>query len=577
MRKPLQVEFPELHSSREAELSEAVSILSSKSAEERGAIYTRREVVDFILDLVGYSARRDLSKFRLLEPSFGHGEFLESAIVRLIKSASKKYRASEFTELLTHSITGIELNSDSMEATRGRLLLCMQNEGVPTRIAGKLLDRWLIQGDFLLAQLDSFSHVVGNPPYVRQENLSAPLLAEYRRRFHTIYDRADLYVPFIEKGLLLLRDGGNLGYICADRWMRNKYGGPLRRFIANQFSLKYYVDMVGVDAFHSEVSAYPGIFVISTGRQERIRTAKRPVCTADELGRLAKRLTASECSVGEGIWDLPGDVLCDGPWPLDCVDDWLLVKELERKYPSLDDAGCKVGIGVATGADRVFVRKKGELKIENDRVVPLVLSSDLCGLEIQWSEHVVINPFENSGDLVSLKDYPKLRSYFENHLKDVKGRNVARKNPSKWYRTIDRIYPELRKKEKLLIPDIKGEAQVVYDAGQYYPHHNLYFVTSDSWPLKPLQAILRSSIARLFISVYSTKMRGDYLRFQAQYLRKIRIPEWRNVPVGIKTALKTVAECPDIAVVDQVVFDAYGIKGAEAKQLQAHFQAMRQS
>jgi len=50
---------------------------------------------------------------------------------------------------------------------------------------------------------------------------------------------------------------------------------------------------------------------------------------------------------------------------------------------------------------------------------------------------------------------------------------MRKKNPSNWYRTIERIWPELTYKPKLLIPDIKGEINIVYDSGKYYPHHNL--------------------------------------------------------------------------------------------------------
>lgn len=108
-----------------------------------------------------------------------------------------------------------------------------------------------------------FDFVVGNPPYVRQELIPVALLAEYRSRYQTIYDRADIYVPFIERSLSLLSEGGNLGFICADRWMKNRYGGPLRSLVSERFHLKVYVDMVDTPAFHSDVIAYPAITIIS--------------------------------------------------------------------------------------------------------------------------------------------------------------------------------------------------------------------------------------------------------------------------------------------------------------------------
>lgn len=66
-------------------ITTAVEVLSNAGGiEERGAIFTRREVVDFILDLIGYRTDLPLYKLRLLEPSFGNGDFLLPAIDRLL-------------------------------------------------------------------------------------------------------------------------------------------------------------------------------------------------------------------------------------------------------------------------------------------------------------------------------------------------------------------------------------------------------------------------------------------------------------------------------------------------------------
>jgi hypothetical protein len=127
---------------------------------------------------------------------------------------------------------------ETFVSTRKAVINRLKKEGISASVASELADQWLIQGDFLLEKQNSrFDFVVGNPPYVRQELIPAPLLAEYRRRYQTMYDRADLYIPFIERSLSLLTEGGMLGFICADRWMKNRYGGPLREFIASRSRL----------------------------------------------------------------------------------------------------------------------------------------------------------------------------------------------------------------------------------------------------------------------------------------------------------------------------------------------------
>ena len=119
--------------------------------------------------------------------------------------------------------------------------------------------------------------------------------------------------------------------------------------------------------------------------------------------------------------------------------------------------------------------------------------------------------------------YPKLNAHLQRHRKAIAGRYIAKKNPENWYRTIDRITPALAARPKLLIPDIKDSAHVVFEQGTLYPHHNLYFIVSQQWDLRALQAVLLSSVAHQFVAAYSTTMRGGFMRFQAQYLRRIRL------------------------------------------------------
>jgi hypothetical protein len=179
----------------------------------------------------------------------------------------------------------------------------------------------------------------------------------------------------------------------------------------------------------------------------------------------------------------------------------------------------------------------------------------------------VINPFTDEGALVNLECHPKLKRYLEERRDQIAGRHVAKKSPFNWYRTIDRITPSLALRPKLLIPDIKGEAQVAFEEGKLYPHHNLYFVVSDRWDLRALQAVLLSNLTRLFIAAYSTKMRGGYLRCQAQYLRRIRLPQWENVPKDLRDRLTAAAASLDIAACNEAVVELYSITDQERHAL----------
>ena len=445
----------------------------------------------------------------------------------------------------------------------------LADHGLSGAAANHLLEQWLIQGDFLLASLPgAFDFVIGNPPYVRQEMIPDALIAEYRARYTTVYDRADLYIPFIERSLTCLAEGGQLGFICADRWMKNRYGGPLRQLVAENFRLKIYVDMVNTDAFHDDVIAYPAITIIERAKAGPTRIAHRPEIDAGAFSELSAQLLApGGPQKGGVVRELEGVVVGSEPWILESSDQLDLMRRLEASFPLIQEAGCKVGIGVATGADKVFIGPFDALDVEPDRKLPLVMTRDILKGFVEWRGLGVLNPFQDDGGLVDLEQFPKLKEYLERHKEQIVGRHVAQKAPANWYRTIDRIYPSLARRPKLVIPDIKGEAQVVYEEGRLYPHHNLYFITSEEWDLKALQAVLLSGIARLFVSIYSTKMRGGYFRFQAQYLRRIRLPRWNDVSPAVRQELVSAAERHDVAACNRAVFALYGMNTEEKAAL----------
>jgi hypothetical protein len=566
-----EIAFKKAYQSRlfPSDFSEAIENYAQNGSEERGAVFTKLEVVEFILDLVGYTADKPLHRYRLIEPSFGQGDFLFPIVNRLL--ASYQTTTSNFSRIfedLSAAIRAVEVHTQSIANTQSKLLNLLKNCGVSEEDSKRLIEAWLIKGDFLLVELsNSFTHAAGNPPYVRQELIPDVLLTEYRKRYSTIYDRADLYVPFIERCLDLLEPGGTMGFICSDRWMKNKYGGPLRAMISEKYRLKYYVDMVDTPAFHSDVTAYPAITIISREEPGPTRIAHRPDIQKKGLLKLAQSMKSVKISGGDGVIEVNGVSNGREPWILRSFDQLALVRRLEKEFPLIEEAGCKIGIGVATGADKVFIGPYDRLDVEPDRKLPLVGTRDIESGKVKWRSLGVINPFNDDGSLVNLARFPKLAGYFKAHSESILKRNCAKKNPQSWYRTIDRIYPDLMSQPKLLIPDIKGGAHIVYENGKFYPHHNLYFITSQEWDLKALQAVLRSGIAKLFVSTYSTQMRGGYLRFQAQYLRRIRLPSWKDVPESIREALNNAAQTDNIDTCNRAVFELYRLSEGERQAI----------
>lgn len=540
----------------EADEVDARSFFSDSDI-ERGEVFTRREVVDFILDLTKWTVESGLSQARLLEPSAGSGDFVIPAVERLL--LSQDWQLDD----LASRVRAVEVNLASLAECRRRLDELLATHQFSSREREKLLDTWLIHGDFLTCELDGhFTHVIGNPPYVRQEALPNALLQLYRSRFETMYDRADLYVPFFERGLSLLSMEGKLGFICADRWMKNKYGGLLRKLISKNYHLDCYVDFTGCPAFHNEVVAYPAVTIIRRGTGTDTRTARRPQIDSKALESLARKLLTKGSSQAAGR--VVEVVSGDAPWLLENPARLNVIRALEATLPKIEEAGCQVGIGVATGIDKIYIRSDDDLPVEDERKLPLAMTRDIVNGEIVWGGKMLLNPFDgDSPKLVDPNQFPKFKAYIEEHRESISKRHVAKKNPTNWFKTIDRIYPTLTKTPKLLIPDIKGEASVVYDSGEFYPHHNFYYLTSNEWDLHALQAVLLSSVTQAFIATYSLKMRGDCLRYQAQYLRRIRLPLWSGISAKMRSQLISAGQSRCPSRIESVVQEFYGLSDSD--------------
>lgn len=531
---------------------EDIRSLSVAAGTERGAVFTKPSVVDFILDCAGYVHSKKLYTKSILEPCFGEGVFLNSIVSRLLKSFFEAgFKPSQARSQLSSCVLAIELHQPTHERMRRRLIEALVGFTIPRNDSVFLADTWLQQGDFLLTKIDKqFDYVIGNPPYLRQEAIPGALLKEYRSRYTTLFDRADLYILFFERGLKLLAQNGRLGYICSDRWMKNQYGKILRGLIAKDFHLERFINMFGYPAFHDEVSAYTAITIIANQKTHgKTEVAFSP-----------------QADLSNTTYKILNQVAIDEePWMLEEGTPISLLRELESKHPKLEDAGCHVGIGIATGNDSIYIAKHDELPIEEDRKMRLIMRSDLGSHDVTWSGSVVINIFEKDGTIIDLKKYPRLKRYFEKNSDLIKKRNVAKRNKINWFRTIDRIDAGLATKPKLLIPDIGDQPNIVHEKGLYYPHHNLYFVTSEIWDLDVLKALLVSGVAKAFIKAYSVKMRGGYVRYQAQYLRKIRLPDWHSLSSSLKSELASAARANNISECTRLACLAYGLKPKEAK------------
>lgn len=494
------------------------------SGKRHGDVYTLSTVVRYMLDILGYTADADLSRISILEPSCGEGAFVEEIIARLQQS-SKKY-GFDLEMAINRNVSCFDIDKTKLTICESKVRAI-----VPTI---RLADTVFRSEDFLLAKIDSVDMIVGNPPYVRHEQIPQLLKELYRKEFVSFRYRADLYIPFFEKSLRNLNPRGKHAFICSNRWLKNQYGYDLRNIISREFNLEAIVNLEKVNPFQEEVVAYPAITLISKTKPSAESFHYTDVEDISLLGKTASKRYAHPTN---------------GDW-----SDTFNIAVSRLKLVSIEELGFKVGIGVATGADQVFIGKDLIHEVEREVLLPIITSKDVKSNELKWSGNYLFNPFDENGEIIDLSRYPKAYAYLQAHREKLEKRYISRKNPSHWYRTIDRVYPDIQFSPKILLPDISGNSHLLIDEGEYYPHHNLYYITGgDLRGLKLLCAILMSDFALNQLISLSNSMNGGYPRWQSQYVKRLKLPDLNQLTLSHCNELIGMYDSRNIAGINTLV------------------------
>jgi adenine-specific DNA-methyltransferase len=315
--------------------------------------------------------------------------------------------------------------------------------------------------------------------------------------------------------------------------------------------------------FLDEVSAYPAITVLRRGAQGQavLGDAVQSFGPDGAAEFLDWTRGTGEILRGAGLTAsrIPTWHSTSESWPegSPAVLAWL--EELTETCPPLQDerTGTRISIGVATGADAVFVTKDPKAA-EKERMLPLAMATDTKSGSFTWSGHYLVNPWDEEG-LVDIARWPRMNEYLTAHAAALLGRSIARRSGPHWYRTIDRVSLGLLEQPTLLLQDMKAYIHPVLAPAGFYPHHNLYYLVSEKWDLEALGGLLLSEAVERQVSAYCVKMRGGTMRFQAQYLRRVRVPELATISEDVLTELKAAFRMRDRTRASAAALKAYGM------------------
>ena len=114
----------------------------------------------------------------------------------------------------------------------------------------------------LLKNYVKYDFVVGNPPYVRTRKFTKKENIRFRENYWTPYGSFDIYVPFMERGIRWMKEGGKFGFVTSNKYFIVDYGKKLRAFILNNCEIQQLVDLSFCPDAFEEPFIYAAITIL---------------------------------------------------------------------------------------------------------------------------------------------------------------------------------------------------------------------------------------------------------------------------------------------------------------------------
>jgi len=417
-----------------------------------------------------------------------------------------------------------------------------------------------------------YDYVVGNPPYVRIQNLPD----SQKKMLDTLYDSTtgnyDIYCPFYERGLNWLRDGtGKLGYITSNQFFVTNYGEGLRNVIRDQSKIEKVCDFRDVPLFDGATN-YPAILFLSpeSNRQDRKENEIRCVRLRGDVDRKEDNLTETvmktiqqnESNSGHRgeyvhVFNYSQKDLDQGYWSFCPPEEREVLQKMrrhgEKRVREVTDAifhGTQPGwnkvyvvtpvdadrISSADSGDTVTVIPRGgsrEYEIETDLLRPWLQGRDVQRWRCEWSGQHVILPYriEKTEDGIDVEVYsqehmksnlPKTWEYFKEHeevLKKREGGMMADRDD--WYAF---TYPKSHhrfEQPKLIGRQFSDHAQFMLDSDGDWYFKGAYGVQLESQFQNKTDEIccqLNSKVLDFHFKHIATQKQGGYYAYRKQYI-----------------------------------------------------------
>ena len=392
-----------------------------------GVVYTPAPIVELILDNVLPAGGDELAAASVCDPACGDGAFLTAVASRMLARLSRSDALAALRRL-----AGYDIDRAAIIRCRAQLDGVLGSRYPDAGVDWNLQERNAFDRAAFRDDNGRFTHIVGNPPYVRVQHLEQVGRRRIAGQWSVIRGATDLYLIFYELGLDLLGSGGVLGYIAPSSWLRSQSGAPLRRLLSGTHRVRRIIDFSEHQVFDN-VTTYTAITVIQKdGTPSDIPVSRYDGARFSDAGVIALP-TAGASS----------------PWVAATDGERRRMQQLAARGPRLKDIA-DIHVGIQTLADSVFIRPvagadSGYLYCPSENGTMGLerwIMRDVVKASVMRDGHdpvrrAVIFPYDRRGRLLP-EDYlaanaPAAYRWLSDNKARLLGRDKGQFSPLRWY------------------------------------------------------------------------------------------------------------------------------------------------
>jgi len=362
-----------------------------------------------------------------------------------------------------------------------------------------------------------FDVVIGNPPYIRVQELPYEAIDYYKSNFQVAYKRIDISVLFSELGYNLLNHQGHLTYITSNQFLKAEYGREARKFLIGKLSVN--VDYSKVSVFDG-LATYVSIIELTKNSFDSVKYK-----SIENTTETPKDFIKFDCTS-----------LSEEPWDFNINQD--LIKKLYYEHLTLEQIS-NFTYGVITGFDSAFLISVDEVKnldLELEITKNFIRPQNYKKYIINSQTYSLIYPYTGDNEIIDEEtlenEYPNCYSFLISHKEKLENRKDSRVTIKEkgipWYSIMRRVDLKDIDCPKIIFYDVGMEPNFTLDEYNNIfgggTSHSLRIV-NDAYPLKYVLGVLNSSLMKWIIYDICPVKMGDARKYGLNYIKKLPIPK----------------------------------------------------